>query len=184
MQVHSLISSISSDFTFYPLVTGLVHWCAISPPRRAYSPAAISAHWTYHTHCNLLPGTYFHLWVKWSIWGLSAFPRTHHRNYVPRLRGEKQDISLTILHQAGFETAWQAAKLAKSCFIVLNRGNKPIGLAWVPPPQKREAWNAIIVGLVYSGPPITHLCKRSTKDTRLANIETKLYSRLDAGVLS
>ena len=126
----------------------------------------------------------FSPWVTWSIWGLSAFPRTHHRNYVPRLRGEKHDISLTILHQAGFETAWQAATLAKSCFLVLNRGNKPIGLAWVPLPQKREAWNAIIVGLVYSGPPMTHLCERSTKDTRLANIETKLYSRLDAGVFS
>ena len=35
---------LSSDFTFYPLVTGPVYSCAISSPWRAYSPAAISAH--------------------------------------------------------------------------------------------------------------------------------------------
>ena len=35
-------------------------------------------------------------------------PRTHHLNNVPRLRGEKHDISLKILHKAGFETARQA----------------------------------------------------------------------------
>ena len=35
-------------------------------------------------------------------------PRTHHLNNVPRLRGEKHDISL-----AGFETARQTATLAE-----------------------------------------------------------------------
>ena len=40
-------------------------------------------------------------------------PRTQHRNNVPRLRGEKHDISLNILHQAGFETARQAATSAE-----------------------------------------------------------------------
>ena len=40
-------------------------------------------------------------------------PRTHHLNNVPRLRGEKHDISLKILHQAGFETARQAATSAE-----------------------------------------------------------------------
>ena len=34
---------LSSDFTSHPLVTGPVHSCAISTPRRAYSPAAVSA---------------------------------------------------------------------------------------------------------------------------------------------
>ena len=58
VRVYSLISSISSDFTFYPLVTGPVHSCAFSSPRRAYSPAAISAHWTYHTQCHLCPTRY------------------------------------------------------------------------------------------------------------------------------
>ena len=40
-------------------------------------------------------------------------PRTQHLNNVPRLRGEKHDISLKILHQAGFETARQAATSAE-----------------------------------------------------------------------
>ena len=40
-------------------------------------------------------------------------PRTHHLNNVPRLRGEKHDISLKFLHQAGFETARQAAASAE-----------------------------------------------------------------------
>ena len=40
-------------------------------------------------------------------------PRTRHRNNVQRLRGEKHDISLKILHQARFEIAQQAVTLAK-----------------------------------------------------------------------
>ena len=40
-------------------------------------------------------------------------PRTQQRNNVPILRGEKHDISMKILHQAGFETARQAVTLAK-----------------------------------------------------------------------
>ena len=40
-------------------------------------------------------------------------PRTQHRSNVPILRGEKQDISLKILHQAGFETPRQAVTSAK-----------------------------------------------------------------------
>ena len=39
--------------------------------------------------------------------------RTQHQINVPILRGEKHDISLEILHQAGFETARQAVTLAK-----------------------------------------------------------------------
>ena len=39
----------------------------------------------------------------------SNFTRTQHNNNVPSLRGEKNDISLKILHQTGFETARQAA---------------------------------------------------------------------------
>ena len=45
--------------------------------------------------------------------GEVSCPRTHHPNNVPRLRGEKHDISLKILHQAVFETALQAATLAE-----------------------------------------------------------------------
>ena len=39
--------------------------------------------------------------------------RTQHQNNVPRVRGEKHDISLKILHQAGFETARQTATSAE-----------------------------------------------------------------------
>ena len=40
-------------------------------------------------------------------------PRTQHPNNIPILKGEKQDFSLKIMHQAGFKTAHQAATLAK-----------------------------------------------------------------------
>ena len=40
-------------------------------------------------------------------------PRTKHLSNVPRFRGEKHDIYLKILHQAGFETARQAATSAE-----------------------------------------------------------------------
>ena len=89
---------------FYPLVTGPVHTCAISTPRRAYvSPAAISAHWTSHT---LSYHVLIFVWVKWSIWGLSVFPKDITSKQCP-------NISLKILHQAGLETARQAASLTK-----------------------------------------------------------------------
>ena len=45
--------------------------------------------------------------------GEVSCPRTHHLNNVPRLRGEKHDIFLKILHQAGFKTARQAATSAE-----------------------------------------------------------------------
>ena len=84
----------SSDFTFYPLVTGPVHSCAILTPRGAYSPAAVSAHWTYRTHCHLCPTRYSFLpESSESFEGEVSCPRTHHLNNVPRLRGEKHDIS-------------------------------------------------------------------------------------------
>ena len=75
---------------FYTLVTGPAHSCAISTPQRAYSPAAVSAHWTYRTHCHLCLSDQVlnFTWVKWSIWGWSALPKD-----TKSLRGEK------ILHQ-------------------------------------------------------------------------------------
>ena len=110
VQVYRLISSILSDL--YILPPG--HLWAISTPRRTYSPAAISAHWTLSSHCHLCPTRY-----SFSPESCEAFegevpcPRTQHRNNVPILRGEKHDISLKILQQAGFETARQAATLSK-----------------------------------------------------------------------
>ena len=99
-------------FTF-PLVTGPVHTCTISTPPRAYSPAAISAHLTYHTHCRLCPTRYSFSQSSEAFEGKVPCPRTQHRDNVPRLRGEKCDIFLKIMHQAGFETARQAATMAK-----------------------------------------------------------------------
>ena len=118
MQVfYSLISSLKTyhrTLHFYPLVTGPGHSCAISTPRGAYSPAAISAHLTYRTHCHLCPTRYsFSPESSEAFEGDVSCPRTHHLNNVPRLRGEKHDISLKILHQAGFETARQAATSAE-----------------------------------------------------------------------
>ena len=83
-------------------------------PRRAYSPAAVSAHSTHRTHCHLCPTRYsFSPESSEAFEGGVPCPRTEHLSNVPRLRGEKHDISLKILHQAGFETARQAATLAE-----------------------------------------------------------------------
>ena len=60
-----------------------------------------------HTAISVLPGTYFHL-------SQVPCPRTQHPNNVAaRLIGEKHDISLKILHQAGFATTQQAATSAE-----------------------------------------------------------------------
>ena len=48
-------------------------------------------------------------------------PRTQHQNNVPMLRnGEKHDISIKIPHQAGLETARQAATLAKRHALTIS----------------------------------------------------------------
>ena len=99
---------------FYILPLG--YWsCTISTPRGACSPAAISAHCTYRvTHCHLCPTRYsFSPDLSEALDDEAPCTRTQHRNNVPRMRGKKHDISLKILYQTGFETAWQAATLAK-----------------------------------------------------------------------
>ena len=63
VQVYSLISCLKTYQSirfksFYSLVTGPVHLCAISAPWGAYSPADISALRTYRTHSHLCPTTY------------------------------------------------------------------------------------------------------------------------------
>ena len=117
VQVYSLISSLKihhPTLHFTPWSPDLFIRVSFSTPRRAYSPSAISAHLTYRTHCHLCPTRYsFSPESSEAFEGEVPCPRTHHRNNVPRLRGEKHDISLKILHQAGFETAGQAATSAK-----------------------------------------------------------------------
>ena len=71
------------------------HWtlhiqsCDISTPRRAYSPAAISArieHITVHIVISVLPGTHFHLSQGEAFESEVGLPcPTQHRNKVPRL---------------------------------------------------------------------------------------------------
>ena len=75
---------------------------------------AISALGTSRTHCHLCPTRYsFTPESSEACEGKVPCLRTQHRNNVPILRWEKHDISLKILHQAGFETARQAVTLAK-----------------------------------------------------------------------
>ena len=64
-----------------------------------------------HITVSVLPGTHFHLSQVKHLRG-SAFPKDTTSKQCPKLRGEKHDISLKILHQAGFKTARQAAILA------------------------------------------------------------------------
>ena len=64
-----------------------------------------------HIAISVLPGTHFHLSQVKHL--RVPCPRTQYLNNVPGLRGEKHDISLKILHQAGFETARQAATSAE-----------------------------------------------------------------------
>ena len=60
-------------------------------------------------------------------------PRTQHLNDVPRLRGEKHEISLKILHQAGFETARQAATSAEHHALTIAPCHSLLLLRYLPP---------------------------------------------------
>ena len=57
-----------------------------------------------HIAISVLPGTHFQ--SSEAFEGEVSCPRTQHLNNVPILRGEKHNISLKILHQAGFEAAY------------------------------------------------------------------------------
>ena len=58
-------------------------------------------------------------------------PRTQYLNNVPRLRGEKHDISLKILHQAGFETARQAATWEECHALTMHCAMSLLRTKWV-----------------------------------------------------
>ena len=95
----SSLKTLSSDFTYHPLVTGPAHLCAISTPRRAYRRAVISAHWTYRRHCHPCPTRYaFSPESSEAFEGVVPSTRTQHRNNVPKMSGHKWYISLKILH--------------------------------------------------------------------------------------
>ena len=84
--------------------TGHVRSCAISTLRRAYSPAVISAHLTYRTHCHICPTRY-----SFTPKSSEAFESEMH---CPRTQHIKKGEKL-YLEQAGFETARQSATRTK-----------------------------------------------------------------------
>ena len=114
--VSSYIAHIQCSARFTHITPG--HWtcssCTISTPFLEHTAlAAISALGTSRTHCHLCPTRYsFTPESSEACEGKVPCLRTQHRNNVTILRGEKHDISLKILHQAGFETARQAVTLA------------------------------------------------------------------------
>ena len=61
--------------------------------------------------------------------GEVSCPRTHHLNNVPRLRGGKHDISLKILHQAGFRNRTAGSDIGRApssnhCAMSLYKSTK------------------------------------------------------------
>ena len=113
VQVYSLISSISSDI--YILLPS--HWtclfvCHLNSTESMQSCSHFGALNLSYTLPSLSYHVLFFTWVKWSIWRLSALLKDKtSKKYVPILRGEKHDIFLKILHQAGSETSRQTVTL-------------------------------------------------------------------------
>ena len=112
MQVYSLISSLK---TYHP-TSHFTPWSLdlfIRGPSQLHGEHTVLQPFRrieliMHIDISVLPGTHFHLSqvkqlrVKCLAQGQTSI-----------LRGEKHDISLKILYQAGFETARQAATSAK-----------------------------------------------------------------------
>ena len=65
-----------------------------------------------HIAISVLPATHLHLSQVKHV-RIKCLAQGHNIDNVPILRGEKHDISLKILHQAGCETARQAVTLTK-----------------------------------------------------------------------
>ena len=117
MQVfYSLISSLKTyhqTLHFTPGQWTCSFMCHFNSPASIQS-CSRSAHQTHCTHCHLCPTRYsFSPESSEAFEGEVSCPRTHHLNNVPRLRGEKHNVSLKILHQGGFKTARQAATSAE-----------------------------------------------------------------------
>ena len=114
VQVYSVISNISSDFyiftpcsldLFSRVPSQLHREHTVLQPFRCIELII-------HTASSVLPGTHFHLSQVKHL-RVKCLAKGHKGNNVPILRGEKHDISLKILPQAGFETAWEAVTSAK-----------------------------------------------------------------------
>ena len=116
MWVYSLLSSLKIHHLtlhFFPGLSTCSFVCHFNSTESIES-CSISAHeFIVHIAIVVLPGTHFLPWSSEAFEGEMPRTRIHHRNNVPRLRGEKHDISLKIMHPAGLETERQAATLAK-----------------------------------------------------------------------
>ena len=116
VRVHVFTCSLISSLKIYhPTLhfTGPVHSCAISTPRRAYNPAAISAHWTYRTHCHLCPTrTQLHLSQVKHLTG-SALSMDPTSRQWPKIQKRETLYFPENPAQEGYETAWQTATSAK-----------------------------------------------------------------------
>ena len=100
IMVSSYIAHIQCSVRFTHITPG--HWTCSFLEHTAH--AAISALGTSRTHCHLCPTRYsFTPESSEACEGKVPWPRTPYRNNVPILRGEKHDISLKNLHQAGFK---------------------------------------------------------------------------------
>ena len=113
--LYSAQTMLCAVHTYYPCSLDLFIHVPFQPSFLEHTAlAAISALGTSHTHCHLCPTRYsFTPKSSEACESTVPCPRTQHRNNVPILRGDKHDISLKMLHQAGFDTARQALTLAK-----------------------------------------------------------------------
>ena len=114
MQVYSLISCLKT----YHLTLHLTPWSLdlfIRVPFQLHGEHTVLQPFQrieliVHIAISVLLGTHLHL-SQVKHFRVNCLAQGH--NILARLRGEKHDISLKILHQAGFETARQAATSAE-----------------------------------------------------------------------
>ena len=142
MQVYSLISNISSDF-LPPGHWSPVHSCAISTPRRAYSPAAISAYQTYHTHCHLCPTiycTHFHLSQVKHL-RVKCFAQGHN---IETMSPYWEGRNITFL--------WKSCTKGDSKAHGLQRHRQSSALTIAPCPVSRVHWVIVFLCFSYIGP--------------------------------
>ena len=137
MFLHSVHTMLCVLHTYYPWSLDLFIHVPFQPPFSEHTAiAAISSLGTSRTHCHLCPNMYSLTPESSELYESEVpCPTTQHRNNIPILREEKHDISLKILHQAGFETARQAGTLAK--FRALSIAPRPS--------LKETPWSGVLI---------------------------------------
>ena len=115
--IYSAHTMLCELHTYYPCSLDLFIQIPFQLNFGANITAAISALKTTRTHYHLYPTRYlFTPESSEACKGKVLCQRTQHQNNAPILRGEKQDISLKILHLEGFELHgrqrhWQSSTL-------------------------------------------------------------------------